>query len=579
MNVLILSVLSVAAAYLIGAIPFGFLVARGLRGIDIRTVGSGNIGATNVGRVLGFRYFLLVFTFDLLKGLGPTLGFPLLVAQIIGRPAPPELPVLTGLAAILGHNFPVYLGFKGGKGVATSLGVVLGLDPVAGGASAVGFLVALLVTGYVSISSMLGGGVFFLAHFSRVESPWSREQLAMSLVTIALLILLVARHRKNIARIAAGTEPKVRLRKPREASPSGRIAVVGLLVLTVLVGAGVAGQFLWRRANERPTLTIGRTTLREVARVGTGHQRAERVAFADRGRLLVVTCPRYERVVYYRVTDEGTLEESRELNLEGMPKAVCPAADRIYVLQRPAGDRRHVEPGWWEAFDFQGERLGERVPVGYYPDDMVLLDDQRHVAVLCSGRAEGDETKPLPALDLYDLDHPRAPIGQLTFDEPKDDPARLTLSRSGRYLGVTLWGSDVVAGVEITDLTAPRSLGRTRLADVRPYVSHGESDDLVMPVASAREALRIETPGLGDCLMATLPHGSAIEFYRPIAGQPGNLGVLQLHGGALGLSQIRPTGLAFCAERRLIAVANRSGGVHLVRIEPGREAVAVRDRR
>src|SRR5262245_57516327 len=150
-----LALLAVLAAYLIGAIPFAYLVARGIKGIDIRTVGSGNVGATNVGRVMGFRYFLLVFGLDVLKGLLPTLGFPSGVAALAGREVP-SLGVLVALATILGHNFPIYLRFRGGKGVATSLGAMAALDPVASVMSAVGFATFLLVTQYVSLSSILG---------------------------------------------------------------------------------------------------------------------------------------------------------------------------------------------------------------------------------------------------------------------------------------------------------------------------------------------------------------------------------------------------------------------------------------
>ena len=116
-----LATLAVVAAYLIGSIPFAYLVAYGVKGIDIRTVGSGNVGATNVGRVLGLRYFFLVFGLDLLKGLLPTLGFPYALRAATGRPIP-GLEVLVALATILGHNFPIYLNFRGGKGVATKIG-------------------------------------------------------------------------------------------------------------------------------------------------------------------------------------------------------------------------------------------------------------------------------------------------------------------------------------------------------------------------------------------------------------------------------------------------------------------------
>jgi glycerol-3-phosphate acyltransferase PlsY len=102
-------------AYLVGSIPFGFLVARGFAGVDIRTLGSGNIGATNVGRVLGFRFFWLVFALDYVKGLLPTYYFASLAERISGANLP-DLPVGVAVATILGHNFPVYLRFKGGKG-------------------------------------------------------------------------------------------------------------------------------------------------------------------------------------------------------------------------------------------------------------------------------------------------------------------------------------------------------------------------------------------------------------------------------------------------------------------------------
>ena len=151
--------------YLIGAIPFGYLVFRQVKGIDIRTVGSGNIGATNVGRLLGFRYFLLVFALDVLKGFVPTFGVPL-VLEKLGTSPPAELPVFVAMAAILGHNFPVYLGFKGGKGVATSLGALLALDPIACAAAAAGFFLVFLPTRYVSLSSIAGALAFVAGHFS-----------------------------------------------------------------------------------------------------------------------------------------------------------------------------------------------------------------------------------------------------------------------------------------------------------------------------------------------------------------------------------------------------------------------------
>lgn len=563
-----LSALLVPVAYLIGAIPFGYLTAKWLRGIDIRMVGSGNTGATNVGRVMGFRFFVLVFLLDAAKGLLPTLGFPLLVKTLTGEPAPPELAVFVAIATILGHNFPIYLNFKGGKGVATSLGAVFALDPFAGGAAFFGFLVFLLITRYVSLSSILGGLVFFLAHFMRVRLPWSREHLAMSLMTIALLALLFYRHRKNFARISAGTEPMVSLRKKRK-EPSGRVAVSWLLLLTVVAALGIGGTALWRRASKRETLAVGSYRLTEVAREGTGHQRAERIAFADSGRLLAVTCPRYNRLVLYRVTDRDSLELLEDVALDGKPVAVCPSADRLYVLERPAGDSRHVEPGWWQAYDLQGKPSGEKVLVGFYPDDMALSADGKLAYVLSSGSAEGDSKKPAPALDVYGLGTGKG-VARLTFDGKGDDPARLTMSAAGRCAAVTLSGSNVAAAVDLFDPERPRLIGRSPLSDSEhPYPSRAEDDSIVMPVASGREAVTLSIDGVGECVACTLPQDSGLEVSttgRRLIGR------LPLRGGVFGMSKTRPIGLAFSPERGLIAVANRSGGVHLVAIRP--EAVA-----
>ena len=153
------SALAVLTAYLIGAIPFGYLIARAVRGIDIRTVGSGNIGATNVGRVLGRRFFFIVLALDSMKGLLPAIGLPWLVGRLTGQ-FPVDLPVLVGLAAILGHTFPVYLTFRGGKGVATSLGVVLALDPASCAAAILVFGVVLVISRYMSLASLVGGAGF-----------------------------------------------------------------------------------------------------------------------------------------------------------------------------------------------------------------------------------------------------------------------------------------------------------------------------------------------------------------------------------------------------------------------------------
>jgi glycerol-3-phosphate acyltransferase PlsY len=562
----LVSALLVAAAYLIGAVPFGYLTARLAKGIDIRTVGSGNIGATNVGRVLGFRFFLLVFACDMAKGLLPTWGFPRLFTTLTGHASPPDLAVLVALATVLGHNFPVYLRFKGGKGVATSLGAILALDPIAGVASALGFVVFLLLTRYVSMSSILGALVFAFVHFVQVAHPWSREERAMTCLTAAMIALMVARHRKNFARIAAGTEPKVSLRRKRSSDRAGRVRAGGVVALAALALALVGGVWAFRHATRPGSLTIGNAQLTEVARAATGHQRAERVAFADQGRLLAVTCPRYDRLVLYRVTDDSGLETAHDVELEGKPVAVCSAGETLLVLQRPPGDERHVRPGWWDAFDLQGQRVGDRVVVGFYPDDMAVSPDGRLAFVVTSGRAEGSPNRGAPALEVFDLNG-KSLGDRVTFDGPHDDPARITLSRSGRTAVVALEGSQSAAAIDLTVPYRPRLIGQSSFREVeRPYASHGEADVIVMPAGSGREGLLAAIGGLGECLVSTLPHGSGLEVQPTSARVP--IGKLALRAGALGLGSTRPIGLAYAPERGLIAVANRSGGVHLVAIRP-----------
>ena len=577
MNILT-TLVAVSAAYLIGAIPFGYCFVLWFKGVDIRTVGSGNIGATNVGRTFGFRYFWLIFLFDMGKGLLPTWYFPLLAERITGQPAPPDLAVLVALASIMGHNFPVYLRFKGGKGVATSLGALLALDFTAGIASAVGFAVFLVVTRYVSLSSMMGGVVFFLVHFMNVEQPFARDQRAMTLLTSTLLVMLVVRHRANIGRIIAGTESKVPLGKKRGKEPSGKAAVRLILLLVVVFGAAGAGLFLWKRANHVELLTLGRVSVREVARAGTGHQRAERVVFAEGGRLLALTCPRYQHLVLYRITDRSTLEPFQDVVLEGQPVALVASRNRFLVLERPPSDNRHIKPGWIDTFDFEGRKIGGRSEVGFYPDDMALSPDGKHALILTSGRAEGSEDRPKPALLVMTLpvdDSPVIETGRLDFEGEKDDPARITLSETGRNAVISLSGSDTVAAVDLTDIVHPKLIARSPLpSGTHAYLSHTSDDAIIMPALGSGDAVRLPLAGYGDALACALPMGSGVEFR--LVDPRITLGKLTLHGGALNLGLVRPTGLAYSPERSLVAVANRSGGVHLLSLSERIEATAVK---
>jgi acyl phosphate:glycerol-3-phosphate acyltransferase len=204
------------AGYLVGSLPFGLLVARITSGVDIRKQGSGNIGATNVARVLGAKYGVLVLVLDCLKGAIPTAILPIMLL-------PPDawghrhLAVLTGVAAILGHMFSFWIGFRGGKGVATALGVALVLSPWATAAAFVTFVVTFALSRFVSLSSMLAACVFCGAEMWRLwPAPFSETTWSLALFGTAVPLLIVVRHRANIARLVNGTEPKFRFGRKRK---------------------------------------------------------------------------------------------------------------------------------------------------------------------------------------------------------------------------------------------------------------------------------------------------------------------------------------------------------------------------
>jgi len=188
------------AGYLLGSIPFGPIFARA-KGVDLRSVGSGNIGATNVARALGKKIGLLVLFLDALKGFAPVLAARLLVGSVRGG----EIAVVaTGLAAFLGHLFPLFLRFKGGKGVATALGVFLALAPLAalGGVAVYGVVYALTRTS--SLGSLLGA-VAFLPLLYVV----SHRNVPFFALGCVLVVAIIATHRQNIRRLIRREEGKV----------------------------------------------------------------------------------------------------------------------------------------------------------------------------------------------------------------------------------------------------------------------------------------------------------------------------------------------------------------------------------
>ena len=202
----------VLGAYLLASIPFGLVVGRRIRGLDITKVGSGNIGATNVARVLGKKWFLIVYLLDFLKGLLPCLVVGLLTDHKWGRPAAFAV-VLCGLLAVGGHIWPVYLRFRGGKGVATSCGVCMYLFPWALLAGFVAWVIVAAIWRYVSLASVTAAFAVPVALIA------FRQPLPYLVLFSPIALLIILRHLPNIRRLLAGTEPKIGRPKPAD-SPS-----------------------------------------------------------------------------------------------------------------------------------------------------------------------------------------------------------------------------------------------------------------------------------------------------------------------------------------------------------------------
>ncbi len=197
------------ASYFVGAIPTSYLAGRLFRGIDLREHGSKNLGATNVYRTLGWKYAIPVGLVDVAKGAVPVLVFAPQVS------ASELFALACGIAAIVGHVFSVFVRFRGGKGVATAAGVMLGLAPMALGAVLVLWLVTLKLSGYVSLASIAAAAVFPLAVYL-LERPDRPEILWLDALVAAAIIWL---HRTNIRRLLNGTESRFGRRAAPPAHP------------------------------------------------------------------------------------------------------------------------------------------------------------------------------------------------------------------------------------------------------------------------------------------------------------------------------------------------------------------------
>lgn len=198
------------ASYLLGAIPTSYLVGKLFRGIDLRLVGSRNLGATNLYRTLGWQYAVPVGLFDLAKGAIPVAVFGAQLTSIS------LFPIYCGIAAVIGHVFSVFVGFKGGKGVATAAGVLLALAPFALLAVAVVWGVTVWLSGYVSLGSVLAASLFPVA--AELLHPGRPEPLWFDILLAAFLVL---KHRSNIQRLLKGTENRFGTRGRRaQTAPS-----------------------------------------------------------------------------------------------------------------------------------------------------------------------------------------------------------------------------------------------------------------------------------------------------------------------------------------------------------------------
>lgn len=194
-------------AYLAGSIPFGYIISRIVLKADIRDHGSGNIGATNVARVIGKKWGIFVLVLDCLKGLLPTL----LVPKLFPADATYQswLPTVCGILTVVGHMFPIWLKLKGGKGVATGLGVGLVLSWQATLAALVVFLLLFAATRRTSVGSMGAALAFCVTRLVMTGAAAFNEQnLAVSAFAIAVPLLIIVRHRSNIARLLKREEPR-----------------------------------------------------------------------------------------------------------------------------------------------------------------------------------------------------------------------------------------------------------------------------------------------------------------------------------------------------------------------------------
>lgn len=209
----IIQILSaVILAYLIGAIPTSVWIGRAFYKVDVRTQGSGNAGATNTIRVLGYKAGIPVLIFDVFKGWLAVYIAHFFFIDSARFPDVTDFKIMLAIAAVIGHVFPVYVGFKGGKGIATLLGVGIALFPLAALFAVIIFTLSLIFTGYVSLSSMIAAVTF---PFVEILILGHKDHLSLMCLAIAVAVFVPITHRKNIRRLLKGEETKFTVRKKK----------------------------------------------------------------------------------------------------------------------------------------------------------------------------------------------------------------------------------------------------------------------------------------------------------------------------------------------------------------------------
>ena len=204
----------IICAYMIGSIPTALIVSRKFFKIDIREFGSGNMGATNTFRVLGSKYGTIVMVCDILKGMAAVALYnflPYYLHQGSGLERT-NLMIGLGLSAVLGHVFPLWADFKGGKGVATLFGMILAIQPVIAGSCVAVFLLVLYVTRFVSLSSILAGLMLPIS----VLWIWNEHEILYRIFALFVALLIIITHQKNIGKLLRGVESRIPILKYRD---------------------------------------------------------------------------------------------------------------------------------------------------------------------------------------------------------------------------------------------------------------------------------------------------------------------------------------------------------------------------